>query len=98
MKNNCACVVGASCGQDSERLKRTQLPLLESLEQKQGTVHAPCTQHQQRGWADHLSHPSDQIPGSTPPLTHGRSQLTPPQRASKGICHLLLLPPVQQGP
>ena len=25
--------------------KKNQLPLLKSLEQKQGTVHAPCTHH-----------------------------------------------------
>ena len=29
--------------------KKTQLPLLKSLEQKQGTEHAPCTQHHIRG-------------------------------------------------
>ena len=29
--------------------KKTQLLLLKSWEQKQGTVHAPCMQHQLRG-------------------------------------------------
>ena len=34
-------------------------------EQKQGTAHAPCTQHHQ----GHLSHPSGPTPGHTPTLT-----------------------------
>ena len=32
-----------------KKTKKTQLPLLKSWEQKQGTAHAPCTHHQQRG-------------------------------------------------
>ena len=28
--------------------QKAQLPLLKSLEQKQGTAHAPCTHHHQR--------------------------------------------------
>ena len=29
--------------------EKTQLPFLNSLEQKQGTTHAPCTHHHIRG-------------------------------------------------
>ena len=32
-----------------KKTKKTQLPFLKSQEQKQGTAHAPCTQHHQRG-------------------------------------------------
>ena len=32
-----------------KKTKKTQLPLWKSWEQKQGTEHAPCTQHHQGG-------------------------------------------------
>ena len=35
--------------QKIQRNQKTQLPLLKCREQKQGTVHAPCTQHHLRG-------------------------------------------------
>ena len=37
-------------------------------EQKQSTMHVPCTQHQ-KGWADHPSHPFGPTPGPTSTLT-----------------------------
>ena len=40
---------GKLCHKIQKDQKKTQLPLLNSQEQKQGTAHAPCTQHHQRG-------------------------------------------------
>ena len=71
----CMCSWG-NYEQDTQRPK-SQLPLLRSLEQKQGTAHAPCTQH----------HPGDgQTTSATPPARpldlplpshHIRNQLAP---------------------
>ena len=49
-----------------------QLQLRRSLEQKQGTAHALCTEP--RGWANHLSHPSGLTSGHTPTLTQYNEQ------------------------
>ena len=49
-----------------QRNQKMQLQLLRSLEQKQGTAHALCTEP--RGWANHLSHPSGLTSGHTPTL------------------------------
>ena len=59
--------------------KKSQLPLLKSLEQKQGTVHIPCTQHHLReGAAKHPSHTLTLTP-------HKEQALPPPPRgASEG--------------
>ena len=52
-KNNCLCVqlgqIMDKIQKDQKKKEKTQLPLLKSREQKQGTAHAPCTQHHQRG-------------------------------------------------
>ena len=48
--------------QRDQKKQKVQLALLKSLEQKQGTEHAPCTQH-------YLSHPSSLTPGHTPTLS-----------------------------
>ena len=45
----CMCSWGKFWTQKETKDQKTQLPLLKSLEQKQGTEHAPCTQHHQRG-------------------------------------------------
>ena len=66
-------------------------------EQMWGTAHAPCTQHHQRGWATHLSHPSSPSPGHTPTLTPCKEPARQPspsplrERASKGTCCLFSL-------
>ena len=60
-----ACAFGANSGPqrytETKKIKN-QLSLLKSLEQKQGTEGAPCTQY-------HLSHLSGLTPGHTPTLT-----------------------------
>ena len=40
-----------------QRDQKTQLPLLQCLEQKQGTGHAPAHTAPPKGWANHGSHP-----------------------------------------
>ena len=82
--------------------QKAQLPLLEPgakaecREQKQGTVHAPCTQIPPKGWANHLSHPSDLTPGPTLTLTPYSvgNQLERAREPATCSCSLLL----QQGP
>ena len=44
-----ACTAGANYGQKDTKRPQTQQPLLKSQEQKQGTAHATCTHHHQRG-------------------------------------------------
>ena len=41
----CTCSWGKFWTKDTKRPKKAQLPVLKSWEQKQGTAHAPCTQH-----------------------------------------------------
>ena len=67
--------------------QKTQLPLLKSPEQKQGTVHAPGTQHHYRVV---VSHPS----GHSPTLTLWKEPVHPPngEQVSKGTCYLFSLP------
>ena len=55
-KNSCEHVQFGQTEQDTKRPK-TQLPLLRSWGQKQGTAHAPCTQCHQ-GVGKHLNHSS----------------------------------------
>ena len=70
-KNNCMhAQYRANPGQKIQRPK-SQWKLLKSLEQKQGTEHAPCTP---KGWANHLRQPSGLSPGHTPPLTPYKEQ------------------------
>ena len=58
----------------------------------------PCTQYHPKGWANHLSHLSGQIPGPTSTLTlYKEPAPTPPKRESKGNCYLSLLPPAAAG-
>ena len=48
-KNNCGHVqLGHILDNTIQKDQRPQLPLLKGLEQKQGTAHAPCTEHHQR--------------------------------------------------
>ena len=68
-ENNCLRV---QLGQTLDpKVKKTQLPLLRSLEQNQGTAHStPLSLHTPlpEGWAKHPSHPSGPTPGCTPML------------------------------
>ena len=49
-KNNCVHVqLGQIMDKKIQKDQKSQLPLLKSGEQKQGTAHAPCTQHHRRG-------------------------------------------------
>ena len=51
-----------------------------------------------KGWANHLSHPSDSTHGHTLPSPHIRNQLTP-RRSEQGSLLLAVAPPLlQQGP
>ena len=50
----------------SARDQKTPLPLTKGLEQKQGTVHASCTQHNLRGGQATQAIPLAQLPA--PPL------------------------------
>ena len=76
----------------------TQLPCLKNWEQKQGTAHVPCIQYHQKGWANHLSRPSDLTHGHTATLALYRESACPPSPprptlgANKGTCCLFLLP------
>ena len=82
--------MGENCGQkDTKRPKNPYCHFWRARskkqywEQKQGTKHAPSTQHHQ-GLGNHLSHPSSQILGHTPTLTTYEEQAHPaPQGASK---------------
>ena len=79
-KNNCVHVEsGPMLDERYKETKKSQLPLLKSLEQKQGTVHIPCTQHHLReGAAKHPSHTLTLTP-------HKEQALPPPPRgASEG--------------
>ena len=65
-------------------------------EQKQGTSHAPCTQHHKE--VGKTMKPPYCWPLDTPPPSpHTRNQLTRPQGASKGTHYLSLLPPAATG-
>ena len=66
-----------------QRDQKTQLPPLKSQEQKQGTAHAPCTQHNTKGWPNHLSQPSSWTPGHTPILTPYKEPARPCWGVSK---------------
>ena len=105
--------VRANSGQKIQRDKKPQLlksleqkPLLKSLELKQGTGakagYCACPLHttSPKGWAKHLSHPSDQTPGHTLTLTPYKERAQPPlgreQAREPVVCsHPPLL---QQGP
>ena len=76
--------------QDTKRPK-TQLPLLRSWGQKQGTAHAPCTQCHQ-GVGKHLNHSSGPTSEPVPILPPSKEPAaTPYQGASKGNCFLFSL-------
>ena len=69
--------------QDTKRPK-TQLLLLRGKKQKQGTMHAPCTQHHQAT--------SDPTPGPAPTLPPYKGLACHlPQGVSKGNSYLFLL-------
>ena len=72
--------------------QKPQLPLLKSWEQKQGSeAKAPqSTQHHQRWWANHESHPSGPTLTSYKEPTH--------LQESKGTYYLFLLPLAAVGP
>ena len=60
-------------------------------EQKQGTVHAPCTQHHQRGGQSTKATPPAQPLDPPLPSPHGRNQLIRPpfgKQVGKGTCCL----------
>ena len=70
-ENNCVYVeLGQSWMKDTKRPKKSQLPLLKSLEQKQGTVHIPCTHH-------HLREGVQSTQSTPSPSPHIRNQLDP---------------------
>ena len=71
---------------------------MRSLEQKQGTMHAPCTQNHLR-WAKHLSHASS--PGHTLTLSSCKEQACPtPWGANKqgNLLIVLTVPSCSRGP
>ena len=72
----------------SRKTKKTQLPLLKSLEQKTGHWACPLHTPPPKGWTNHLSHPSGLTPGHTPTLTPYEKQVCHPLRewTSKGTC------------
>ena len=82
----------------TKRPPKTQPPLLRGWEQKpcqeqkQGTAHAPCTQH--HPWGGQST--SATLPAgprdTSPPSPHIRNQL-PLRGASKGTCYLFSLSP-----
>ena len=83
---------------DTKRQKKIQLPLLKSLEQKQGFVsqnrvlstlpaYSPP-----KWWAKHLSHASGLTPGHIPTLTPYNEQACTPQGASKAREPILCSP------
>lgn len=91
-KNNC---VHEQLGQILDKnIKRLKFPtaILKSLEQTQGAMHAPCTQH-------HLSHTLAN-PLDTPTFTLIRNKLSSPQgkEPARGICYLFSLPTAAAGP
>ena len=76
-----------------KRDQNTQLPLLKSLEQKQGVgtksrvLHIPPAPP--KGWANHLNHPSSPRPGHTPtliPYEERTCACSRSKQASKGTC------------
>ena len=71
--------------------QKNQLSLLKRLEQKQGVMHVPCTQH-------HLRHPSSQTPGPAPTfIPYKESVHLSVQGATKGTCYLFSLPSTATG-
>lgn len=66
--------------EEATRKPKTQLPLLRRQEQKQ-LLSMP------RGWADHLSSPSNWPLDSPLPSMHKRNKLPLPWGASKGACY-----------
>lgn len=68
--------------------RKTKNPtvIFEEWGAKAGYCTCPCQEHHQRGWADHLNHPSDQTPRPSPTATHPRHELAAPspnQRVNK---------------
>ena len=61
-------------------------------EQKQGTAHAPCTQHHKEVGKT-LKPLSCLTPGHTPTLTPYKEPAHPVSGVSQGTCYLFLLPP-----
>ena len=82
-KNTCK-VVRA----DSEQ--KIQLPVLKNQEQKQGTTHAPCTQHHLKARENHAS---SLTPRHTTALAQYQEQAPLGEQAtSKEICGFFLAP------
>ena len=61
----------------SARDQKTPLPLTKGLEQKQGTVHASCTQHNLRGGQATQAIPLAQLPDTPLPSPHVRNKAAP---------------------
>lgn len=85
-------------GKEIQKNLNTQLLLLKSWEQKQGTPHAKAPP---KGLAGHLSHPSGSTPGLIPPTLAPYKEPAPPaptrERASQGTSYLLSLPSAAAG-
>ena len=62
-------------GKEIQKNLNTQLLLLKSWEQKQGTPHAKAPP---KGLAGHLSHPSGSTPGLIPPTLAPYKEPAPP--------------------
>ena len=75
-----------------KKTKKTQMLLLKSWEQKQGTMHAPSPSE----GAQHLSHSSNSTPGHTPTLTHISNKLAPSgsEQARDAVVHFHSLPAI----
>ena len=99
-----ACIWGKFWTQKIQRDQKAHLPLLKSLEPKQGVgnkstvLSCPLHTTPPEGWAGHLSHPLAR-PLDTPlPSPHIRNKLAPPWGASKQKnCCLFSLPPAAAG-
>ena len=86
-----ACAVGANYVQSIKR-QNTPVATCEDTGAIAGSSACPLKYTPAKGWAGHLSFPSNQTPGHTPTLTSYKEQ-GHPSGVSKGTINLFLLPP-----